>query len=73
MSTKSESKGISTVPKWDGKVDSCAMYLAQVSALAEYYDCGDAMDLTSMTHCPTKSKFELLQPTTTDLDEKRKR
>ena len=48
MSTESESKSISTVPKWDGKVESCAMYLAQISALAEYHDCGDAMDLTAM-------------------------
>ena len=49
------------------------MYLAQISTLAEYYDCGDAMDKTLMTDCPTKSEFDLLQPTTTDLDEKHKR
>jgi hypothetical protein len=73
MSTESESKGISTVPKWDGKVESCAMYLAQISALAEYHDCGDALDPIAMTGCPTKSEFDLLQPTTTDLDEKHKR
>ncbi len=73
MSTESESKSISTVPKWDGKVESCAMYLAQISALAEYHDCGDALDATSMRGCPTKSEFDLLQPTTTDLDEKHKR
>jgi len=35
MSTESELKGILTVPKWDGKVESCTMYLAQISALAE--------------------------------------
>jgi hypothetical protein len=64
MISESESKSISTVPKWDGKVESCAMYLVQISALAEYHDCGDAMDLTARTHCPTKSEFDGLQPTT---------
>ena len=49
------------------------MYLAQISALAEYHDCGDAMDLTAMADCPTKSEFDALQPITTDPDEKRKR
>jgi hypothetical protein len=48
MSTESESKSISSVPKWDGKVESCAMYLAQISALAEYHDCGDMMDSIAM-------------------------
>ena len=73
MSAKSESKSISAVPKWDGKVESCAMYLAQISALAEYHDCGGAIDWIAMIDCPTKSEFDALQPTTTDLDEKRKR
>jgi hypothetical protein len=73
MSAESESKSISTVPKWDGKVESCAMYLVQISALAEYHDCGDAVDLTAMADCPTKSEFDALQPVTTDPDEKRKR
>jgi len=73
MSAESESKNISTVPKWDGKVESCAMYFAQISTLAEYHDCGDAMDLTTMADCPTKSEFETLQPITTDPDEKLKR
>ncbi len=73
MSTEYESKGISNVPKWDGKVESCVMYLAQISALAEYHDCGDALDQVAMTDCPKKSEFDTLQPTTTDLDEKRKR
>jgi hypothetical protein len=72
MSTKSESKSILTVPKWDGKVESCAMYLVQISALAEYHDCGYAMDLMAMTFCLTKSEFDALQPTTTDLDESAK-
>ncbi len=62
-----------TVPKWDGKVESCAMCLAQISALTEYHDCGDAMDLTAMADCPTKTEFDALQPITTDPDEKQKR
>ena len=64
MSTESESKSILTVPKWDGKVESCAMYLRQISALAEYHGCGDTMDSTVMPDCPTKSDFDALQPTT---------
>ncbi len=70
MSIESESKSISTVPKWDGKVESCAMYLGQISALAEYHDCGDAMDRRMMVDCPTNSEFDALQLTTTDPDEK---
>ena len=57
MSNESESKGILTIPKWDGKVESCAMYLVQISAFAKYHDCDDAMDLTAMTGCPTKSEL----------------
>ena len=72
MSAESESKSMSTDPKWDAKVESCAMYLAQISALAEYHDCGDVMALTAMADCPPKSEFNALQPNTTDLDEKRK-
>jgi hypothetical protein len=49
------------------------MYLMQISALAEYHDCGDARDLTTMTDCLTKSEFDALQPTTIDPDEKRMR
>ena len=49
------------------------MYLMQISALAEYHDCEDAMDAVTMTDCLTKSVFDLLLSTTTDLDEKHKR
>ena len=73
MSAESESKSILTVPKWDGKVESCAMYLSQISALAEYHDYGDAMDSTAVADCPTKSDFDALQPITNDPDEKHKR
>ena len=67
MSTESELKSISTVSKWDGKVESCAMYVAQISALGEYHDCGDAMDLTA-NDFPTESEFDVVQLTTIDLD-----
>ena len=46
------------------------MYLAQISALAVYHDCGDAMDGILMTDYPTKLEFDGLQPTTMDPDEK---
>ena len=72
MGTESESKSILTVPKWDGKMEYCAMYLVQISTLAEYHDCGDAMDAVK-TDCPTKFEFEALLPTTTDASEKCKR
>lgn len=55
-----ESKSLSTIPKWDGKTDTCSMYMAQVVALAEYYDCGDAMDKVAMANCPTKSEYDAL-------------
>ncbi len=73
MSTESESRSILTVPKWDVEVESCVIFLAQISALAEYHDCGDAMDGMMMVDFPTKSGFDVLQPTTTDPDEKQKR
>jgi len=49
------------------------MYLMQISTLTEYHDCGDTMDSTAMANCLTKSEFDALQPTTTDLDEKCRR
>jgi hypothetical protein len=73
MSTKSESNSISTVPKWDGKVELCAMYLTQISTLAEFHDCGDAMDSTAMITFLTKSELDALQPTTVDLHKQCKR
>ncbi len=69
MSMDSELKSIFTVKKWDGKVESCAINLVHISVLAEYHHCGDAMDWTMMTNCPTKLEFDGLQPTTVDPDE----
>ncbi len=70
MSTKLESKSVSTVPKWDRKVELGAMYLAQIIGLVEYHNCGDTMDGTIITNCPPKLEFDGLQPTTMDSDEK---
>ena len=46
----------------------CPRYLAQIKALGEYYDCGDALDAKKMTlNCPTKTKFNGLG--TTDVND----
>ena len=55
-----DGKSLSTVPKWDGAQDTCARYIAQVMALSEYYDCGDAMDSVAMGNCPTKTEYEVI-------------
>ena len=55
-----DGKSLSTVPKWDGAQDTCARYIAQVMALSEYYDCGDAMDSVAMGNCPTKTEYEAI-------------
>ena len=58
-----KSKGLMT-PVWDGKVETCPRYLDQIEALAEYYDCGDALDEVKMlADCPTKSEFDALLST----------
>ena len=61
-----ESKGLTT-PVWDGKAETCARYLEQIEALAEYYNCGDALDsVKMMAECPTKAEFDAISSTTTD-------
>ena len=56
-------KGLST-PVWDGKAKMCLRYLAQTEALAEYYDCGDALDARKMTlNCLTKTEIDALGTT----------
>ncbi len=57
-----ESKGLS-VPKWDEKKESCPRYLAKLKALAEYYNCEDALDEgTMMSECPEESMFKFSNP-----------
>ena len=64
-----ESKRL-TAPIWDGKAESYPRYLGQIKALAEYYDCGDALDSVEMlSNCPTKSEFDAIKVGTTDLTE----
>lgn len=60
---------MSSVPKWDGKAESCARYLDQIEALAEYQECGDATDESEMAACPTKAAYTALDKTlATDAD-----
>lgn len=54
-------------------MESCVIYLVQISTLAKYHDCGDSMDVKMMAYWPTKSRFDALQQTTTDPDLKCKR
>ena len=48
---------MSTIPKWDGRAETCPRYLSQLGALAEYHDCGNAMDETEMNNCPTRTQY----------------
>ena len=68
-----ESKGLS-VPKWDGKEESCPRYLAKLKALAEYYNCGDALDEVTMTsECSKESEFKSLQANSVLSDDEKKK
>ncbi len=68
-----ESKGLS-VPKWDGKEESCPRYLAKLKALAEYYNCGDVLDEGTMTsECPEESKFKSLHTNSVLSDDEKKK
>ena len=71
--SKIESKIMSSIPKWDGKVATCAMYLAQVNTLAEYYNFGDALDEVEMRVCPTKAEYSVIDQDTVlaDVDSER--
>ena len=58
--SETESESMSSIPKWDEKEATCVRYLAQVNALAKYYDCGDAMDEVEMQDCPTKAEYSAI-------------
>ena len=62
MSESNSEKSL-TIPKWDGKSETCPRYLVQVEALTKYYECGEAMDETDMANCPTKSEYAVLDLT----------
>ena len=51
------------MPVWDGKMESCPRYLSQIKALAEYYDCVNALDATKVQNCPTKTEYDALRTT----------
>ena len=61
--SETESKSMSSIPKWDGngKAATYARYLVQVNTLAEYYDCGNAMDEVEMRDCPTKAEYSAIE------------
>ena len=58
--SESESKNMSSVPKWDGRTELCPRYLVQLEALSEYYDSGDSLDEAAMANCPTKTEYAAL-------------
>ena len=68
MST--ESKSLSTVPDWDGKQPTAAMYISKLEAMMEYHDSRDAMDKTIMATCLTKSEHDGLINSNDDGDKK---
>ena len=70
--TEYESKSV-TMPKWDGKAETCPRYITHISALAEHYDCGDAMDKTEMANCPTKSEYMTIKGKTNPSDDEKER
>ena len=62
----SETKGLTT-PVWDGNAKTCPRYLDQIEALAEFYNCGDALDSVKiLSDCPPKSEFDAISSTMTD-------
>ena len=69
----SENKSLSGIPRWDGKEGSCSTYMAVLEAIAEYQDCEDAFDTNAMRNCPTKSEYDALAATTTDVGEMARR
>jgi len=72
MSNSEEGKGMSTIPKWDGKDASFSRWSAKLTALAELHDCGDAFDKAEMRNCPTRSEYEAFDMTNlSDADKKK--
>ncbi len=52
-----ENKSLSTVPYWDDKTSTAAMYISKLEAMVEYHDSGDSMDSTIMATCLTKAQY----------------
>jgi len=55
---------MSTIPKWDGRAETCPHYISQLGVLAEYHDYSDAMDEIEMATCPTKTQFVAISSNT---------
>lgn len=60
------SKGISSIPKWDGDASTYSRWQAKTEACAEMWDCADAFDKVAMRNCPTKAEFDALDRNTDD-------
>ena len=58
--SETELKSLFSIPKWDGTHDTCGRYLSQIKALAEYHECGDALDESEMVNFPIKAAYTLL-------------
>ncbi len=56
MST--ENKSLSTVPYWDCKTSTVAMYISKLEVMMEYHDSGGSMESTIMATCPAKAVYE---------------
>jgi len=55
--SESDARKMLTIPKWDGRVETCPRYLSTIGALTEYHNCGDAMDETDMATCLMKMQY----------------
>jgi len=47
-----------TIPTWDRRMDTHPHYIAQLGAVVDCYDYGNAMHQTEMTtNCPMKAQY----------------
>lgn len=69
MSNESKLRSILTVPKWDGKVETCMRYLAQITALVKFYNFSNTVDATIMATCLVKLEFNMIDPSANNLGE----
>ena len=63
MSDTGNSLSSTAITKWDGRNETAGRYISQFEAIAEFYDCGDALDEMAMADCPTKSEYRALNLT----------
>lgn len=76
MSDLGESKSFS-VPKWDGKPDTCPRYIDQFEAVAEMNGMREVLDVALMESttygCPTESEYQGMDKSTSATDPVKKR